>query len=86
VQALGRARRCADEEREETGREWIERAAVADTSLAQDTANDRDDVERGPALGFIDREYAAGRGRGTLATLAPPGPLPPGQAIPSATG
>jgi hypothetical protein len=84
VQALGRARRRADEEREETGRERIERAAVADPSLAYDAANDSDDIERGPTLGFIEREDAADGGLGTLATLL--GPLPPGQAIPSATG
>jgi hypothetical protein len=72
VQALGRARRFTHEKREKTGREWIERAAVADTPLAQDTASDRDDVERGPALGFIDREEAGKRGLF--------------QAIPSATG
>jgi hypothetical protein len=98
VQALGRARRRADEEREETGRERIERAAVADASLAQDAANDSDDIERGPTLGFIEREDAADGGLGTLAaTLAslaslaeqgplPLGPLPPGQAVPWATG
>jgi hypothetical protein len=45
---------------------------VADAPLAQDTANDRDDVERGPALRFIDREDAGERGLF--------------QAIPSATG
>jgi hypothetical protein len=45
---------------------------VANAPLAQDTASDRDDVERGPALGFIDREEAGKRGLF--------------QAIPSATG
>jgi len=72
VQALGSARRLAHEKREETGREWIERAAVADAPLTQDTPDDRDDVERGPALGLVDREDAG-----------KPGLF---QAIPSATG
>jgi hypothetical protein len=94
VQALGRARRRADEQREKTGRERIERAAVADPSLAQDAANDSDDIERGPTLGFIDREDAVGGGLGTLAPLAatlaplaergplPLGPLPLGRLPP----
>ncbi len=73
MQALGRACRLADEEREEPGREWVERAAVTDASRAEDTARDRDDVVRGPALGLVDREDAGERAR-------------LGQAIPSATG
>jgi hypothetical protein len=75
VQALGRARRLPDEKREESGREWIERAAVTDAPRAENAARDDDDVMRGPALGLVDREDAGER---RLLRL--------GQAIPSATG
>jgi hypothetical protein len=58
VQALGRACRLADEKREESGRERIERAAMTNAPRAEDAARDGDDVMRGPALGLIDREDA----------------------------
>jgi hypothetical protein len=75
VQALGRARRLADEKHQESGRERIKRAAVTDAPRAEDAAGDDDDVMRGPALGLIDREDAGER---RLLRLS--------QAIPSATG
>jgi hypothetical protein len=58
VESLRRACRLADEQREETGRERIERATVADASDAENAARNGDDVMRGPALGLVDREDA----------------------------
>jgi hypothetical protein len=44
VDAFGRARRLADEQRQKSCRERVERAAVADAPGAEDTARYRDDV------------------------------------------
>ena len=92
MEELRRSRRFADEEDKKSGRERIQRAAVTDASQAEDAASHCNDVVRGPALWLVDREES------TLAALAntltsfaeqgplPLGPIPPVQAIPSATG
>ena len=61
VKALGLARGLTDEQREQSGRERVERAAVADAPDAEDAARDRDDVVRRPAFGLVDREDAVAR-------------------------
>ena len=58
VQSLGELRALADEDGQEPGRRRIERSAVADAAHAQRLPRDGDDIEGGPALGFVDREHA----------------------------
>jgi hypothetical protein len=44
VKAFGRARRLSNEDRQESRREGIERAAVTDALQTEDAAHHRDDI------------------------------------------